>query len=63
MGGKKETCISCGKCNQACPMGLDVKEMLNQKDSCFSTECIQSGACVDVCSKGALKYQIREGMK
>ena len=50
-------CISCGKCNLNCPMGLNVKEMVKNKDI-KSMECIQCGACVDECPQKILKYSM-----
>lgn len=52
---ENKKCISCKKCNKICPMGLNVDEMM-KKDS-YHTECIQCGACVDICRKNALKYK------
>ena len=52
---EKEKCISCKKCNQKCPMGLNVVELV-KNDCDFGTECIQCGACVDNCPKKALSY-------
>lgn len=40
----KKKCISCKKCNNACPMGLNVEEMVKKHGSCFSDECIQCGS-------------------
>ena len=52
---EKEKCISCKKCNQKCPMALNVAEFVkDQRD--FGAECIQCGACVDHCPKKALSY-------
>lgn len=51
-------CISCKKCNKNCPMSLDVMGMV-EKGKCDNTECIQCGACVDVCPKEALKYSMK----
>ena len=53
---EKDKCVSCGKCNKACPMGLDVKQLVADKK--MSTECIQCGACVDECPKKVLKYKM-----
>ncbi len=53
----KEKCISCGLCKKACPMGLDVTEMVKTGETHRCTECIQCGACVDRCPKGAVKYR------
>lgn len=35
----KEKCISCKKCNQKCPMGLNVAELVeNQKPQAYAAE-------------------------
>ena len=51
-------CISCGRCNKACPMGLDVKKMVAEGCNSKCTECIQCGACVDECPKKVLRYKM-----
>lgn len=56
---QKENCIACKRCNQACPMGLDVQHMAEQ-GGCTSTECIQCGACLDACPKHVLHYRMKE---
>ena len=53
---EKKDCISCGRCNKVCPMGLDVKYMVEHECNAKCTECIQCGACVDECPKKVLKY-------
>ena len=55
----KSKCVSCGMCNKACPMGLDVKQMVADGTGAKCTECIQCGACVDQCPKSVLKYSWR----
>ena len=52
-------CISCGKCNQKCPMGIKVSEMIN-KGQIKSMECIQCGVCIDGCPKKVLSYGVIE---
>ena len=57
--GKTDSCISCGKCNKSCPMGIDVMS----KTKCGivdNSECIQCGACVDNCPKNMLSYGMIE---
>ena len=54
----KEKCVGCEKCSMACPMGLDVKTMVSESKNDKCTECIQCGACVDVCPKKVLKYKM-----
>ncbi len=51
-----EKCVSCKKCNQVCPMGLDVTSMVKAGKNSRCTECTLCGACVDHCPKRALKY-------
>jgi len=46
----ENTCVSCGKCNKICPMGICVSEMVSE-GQVKSVECIQCGACVDSCPK------------
>ena len=57
---EKEKCISCKKCNQKCPMQLNVVELVKDNRD-FGTECIQCGACVDNCPKKALSYGFKRG--
>ncbi len=40
-----ETCVSCGKCNKACPGGIevDIKETIN------SAECVGCTQCINAC--------------
>lgn len=52
---EEKECISCGKCNKSCPMGLNVVE-LGKGSHDLGTECIQCGSCVDHCPKKALSY-------
>lgn len=56
---RKEYCISCGKCNKVCPMGIDI--MSEIKGGIISSqECIQCGACIDSCPKSILTFGIIE---
>lgn len=53
-----DKCIGCGKCNMACPKGLDVRKMVSEGANSRCTECMQCGACVDECPKKVLKYRM-----
>ena len=44
----EDKCISCGKCQTACPMDLPVWERPN------SMECIRCGDCIRTCPTGAI---------
>ena len=56
--GDTERCVSCGRCNKVCPMGLDVRSMSKEGKNAKCAECIQCGACVDECPGKALKYRM-----
>ena len=53
---EKKDCISCGRCNKVCPMGLDVRSLVEQEINSKYTECILCGTCIDECPKKVLKY-------
>lgn len=46
-------CIDCNKCSKACPMGLDVHDMVRD-GRMESTECILCATCADACPEGAI---------
>ncbi|WP_102374036.1 4Fe-4S binding protein [Raoultibacter massiliensis] len=48
-----EACIACGRCTKACPMSLDMQELLASGDI-LDAECIQCAACADACPKDVL---------
>lgn len=49
----KESCVSCGACEKACPVGLSVQEISR------SPECIRCGRCVENCPKKCLRFVAR----
>ena len=55
----RSACISCNRCKKACPMGLDVTQMVQEGRNSRCTECILCGACVDECPKKVLRYSWR----
>lgn len=59
---EKNACISCGKCDRECPMGIEVSAKVAEGQIC-SAECIQCGACIDGCPKKVLSYDMIEGKK
>ncbi len=50
LGLDKAKCVSCGKCAQACHMGVSVTVDPN------SAECIRCGRCIRTCPTGALSF-------
>ena len=62
-------CNQCGACDDACPMGLPVSEMVYTL-SVRNSECILCGACADACEIGVIslsfgfpvKYRKEESM-
>ncbi|RDU24926.1 4Fe-4S binding protein [Anaerosacchariphilus polymeriproducens] len=57
---KKETCIKCGKCNNVCPMSLDIREMV-QMNKMTHVECILCGQCVKQCPKDTIDFGFERG--
>lgn len=52
-----DRCISCGKCERACPMSLPV-EVLLRAGTISDAECIQCAACADACPKDVLRLRV-----
>lgn len=50
-------CVSCGKCNKNCPMGLNTSEMV-KSGNMDSVECINCLECIDGCPKKAISFGI-----
>lgn len=51
---EKSKCTSCRRCSKACPMSLNVADMVS-KENMENTECILCGECSKACSFGAVK--------
>lgn len=58
----QSACISCGKCDRECPMGVKVTAAVAE-GYVKSMECIQCGACVDGCPKDVLAYSLAKETK
>jgi len=52
----KTKCKSCNLCSKACPMSLNVKEMV-LTGAFDHEECILCGKCIDVCKSKTLKFK------
>ena len=49
-----DKCVSCGKCSEACKIGIDPVKNAN------SPECVRCGKCVSACGVQALGYRRRK---
>ena len=52
MTSDRRTCISCGRCGEVCPMGIDPVHKIS------GAECILCGRCKDVCPASSISYDI-----
>jgi len=52
----KAECISCGQCNKACAMKIDIMSCAQSKVPVTHLNCVGCGACVDVCPVNTLEY-------
>jgi polyferredoxin len=49
-------CIKCAKCNQACPMTIDIMHCAREGKPVVHLNCVGCGHCVDICPKETLAY-------
>jgi len=49
-------CIQCNKCNETCPMSIDIKGKAINGESVQDIRCVGCGHCVDVCPTKTLAY-------
>ena len=50
------TCIGCNKCNDICPMNIDIVSKASMGIPVVDSLCVGCGHCVDICPKNTLKY-------
>ena len=55
----QKKCIQCGKCNEACPMSIDIKSNAQKGEAVKNLRCVGCGHCVDVCPSQTLDYTTR----
>lgn len=51
------SCVSCGACDAACPMGIPIMAGAKMGVAVSSARCVGCGHCVDVCPKETLVYE------
>jgi ferredoxin-type protein NapH len=59
--GNDSNCTSCGACNKACLMDIDVRSFAETGRRVTSSECIQCMECIHVCPHDALSVSFRLG--
>lgn len=59
INSEPDKCISCSKCNKACPMSIDVMNEL-KKGSIQSLDCINCSECEQVCPKKVLSLNTKQ---
>jgi len=47
-------CIKCGKCNEVCPMDVDVRKYIENGKKVTSTECVFCRNCINICPAKAI---------
>ncbi len=52
-------CIQCNKCNEACPMSIDIKGKAINSESVQDIRCVGCGHCIDECPTMNLGYATR----
>lgn len=53
----RSKCISCGQCNETCPMTIDIMCRASVGEPVTSLNCVGCGHCVDVCPTETLSYE------
>lgn len=55
----KTGCINCGKCDSACPMGIEINKLAVVGKPVVHKNCVGCRHCVDACPKNTLEYTTR----
>ncbi len=55
----KSECIKCNKCNQACPLTIDIKSRAEKALDVDNLRCVGCGHCIDICPTNTLAYQTK----
>ncbi len=49
-------CIRCGRCNEACPMSIEIRQLAETGQPVRNSTCVGCGHCVDICPTQTLAY-------
>jgi len=52
-------CVQCNKCNEICPMSIDIKGKAINGESVQDSKCVGCGHCIDECPTRNLGYSTR----
>ena len=53
----KTDCIKCNKCNQVCPLAIDIKSSAEEGLPVQNLRCVGCGHCIDSCPTETLSYR------
>ncbi len=62
-GFDRNTCLSCQKCTNTCPQGIDVYEEVNLFDRVVNTNCITCMRCVSECPNDTIIYSLKKKVR
>jgi ferredoxin len=52
-------CVQCNKCNETCPMSIDIKSKAINGENVQDIRCVGCGHCIDACPTKTLAYSTR----
>ncbi len=59
-GFERDTCLSCQRCSNICPQGINVFEEVHLFDRVVSSSCISCMQCVNTCPNETIVYSLRK---
>ena len=59
-GFERDTCLSCQRCSNICPQGINVFEEVHLFDRVVSSGCISCMQCVSTCPNDTIVYSLRK---
>jgi len=55
-------CVQCGICSYNCPIGIDVRAHVWDREPMINTQCITCGRCIALCPRGVLQFVATDGL-
>lgn len=59
-GFERDTCLSCQRCSNICPQGINVFEEVHLFDRVVSSGCVSCMQCVNTCPNETIVYSLRK---